>query len=163
LTLPLLEEVLEVAQGFVSEENQIQIVSSIIPCLVREGNSSRAFSLAQSLTDNRWRAVALADTLRYLPDPMQNEVLREVKAILVEGLNTEHRVEIMVKILPYFENDRHTDLEAWRGLLYSFTGRDRKDLLLTIGQLLPLPLPSPNVESAANMAEAIRDVGRWWP
>jgi hypothetical protein len=87
-----------------------------------------------------------------------------VMARLAEVANADHPVEVMTKILPYL--DKHTAAaayEPWRGLLYLLANRERRDLLSAVSRILPIPLSFGADDSALKMAEAIQDVGQWWP
>lgn len=110
--------------------------------------------------DSNFRVSTLVDLAPYL----SLDQLSEVCSMVCSIEHTSDRGEKLLRLLPYLMRLSKTDLyNLWLGKLLTLSRRSRNDLLADLEILGCLIGYLGGTSAIAETAQAIEDVGRWWP
>ncbi|RPI54016.1 MAG: hypothetical protein EHM56_06650 [Chloroflexi bacterium] len=159
----LLEVAVAAAEALPGMAYQVQALGALLPHLAR-GNPEKALEAAHRIQDEGQRAVVLAALLPYAGDPARGEILSEIGDLLQGMHDAEGQLRLLCSLVSSLEGLSPAAVyAAWRSVLRHLARGRRHDLLLGLAGLLPVLTSLGGVELVAEMAEAAREVGRWWP
>ena len=157
----LIPEVLEIARnirnGF-EKEKEI-VLSSLVPYLP-ENLIPEALEIAKNIGDESLRAEALSSLAPYLPENLIPEVLEIARNIGDESLRAEGLNGLVTNVHKMFDSFPY---DFWCELIHSLARLKRKKLLLTIGENSRVIRELGGSETFREIADAVNDVGRWFP
>jgi hypothetical protein len=124
---------------------------------------AEALLAAKAIADEWARARALAGLAPHLPPDLLADALRAAKAI---G-DTEDRATALVGLAPYLAGmPRERLASLCTETLHLLGNSSRQDLLARLLDFTPVltALAATNVAAElGEVAQAVNDVGRWWP
>jgi hypothetical protein len=124
----------------------------------------KALAADRALEEKRYRAWALEELAPHLSEPLQTEALREALAAARATEDVYSRTSTLAGLIPHLEHLPSATLyPLWCETLHVRALRTRRDLLLDIQALSPVISALGGKEALAATAQAIIEIGKWFP
>lgn len=185
-------EALEAVQSIADERERSSALGSLAPYLSR-GALEQAVAAAKAIEDSTWRETALESlTPRFrelgIPEEMlkiaqtlENDWVRAAiygrlapylsEETLLEALtlagnipSSSARMEILASLSPELAKlPRSQLIGLWQGILPVLAARPREELLPDLRALMPVIAVLGGERAPTDTAQAVVEVGQWWP
>ncbi len=152
-------EALSAARSIGDEYYRADVLSSLAPHLP-ENLVPEALEAARSIGDESYRAYVLRDLAPHLPENLVPEALEAARSIGDESSRARvlssltANVHKMFGFFPY---------DFWCELIHSLASLKRRELLDKIGEHSDIIKELGSSETFREIANAVDDVGRWFP
>jgi hypothetical protein len=165
----LLREALAAARTIDDAENRTRAMGVLAPLL--EGEERRivlqeALAAAQAMNDAWRRAETLGASVPLFGVSECHRILQEAIGSIktIEYFNVSARAEALGGLVAQLEQLSVENLyPLWCQLLHALVGQKREDFLADLSTLTPLLRSLGGSTAAAEVVQAISDVGRWFP
>jgi hypothetical protein len=155
----IVAQTLVAAQTIEDAETRARALAALAPHLP-EGLVAQALTTAQAIDDAESRARVLADLVPQLPVGLVVEALFAVVTIY----DTESRAKALEALALLLAGLQPAELYLrWRQALRVLARRAREDVLSDLVALVPVIEALGGRDAIEETAQAILDVGRWWP
>ena len=128
---------------------------------------AQAFAVARAIRDEWARAAALRDLAPHLPSSEQPTVYAEALATACAVVDRQLRVHALRSLAPQLARNSNISsaqqLHLWHTTIHTLAARGRPRFLRDLAALTPWLAAIASPEELAEIAIAIRDVGRCWP
>ena len=151
-------EALEAARNISSEYSRAIALSALAPQLPEI--YSEALEAARNIRDESYRARALSALAPQLPENLLSEALEAVRNIRDES----YRAPVLSAIIPNVNNMFDSfPYDFWCEVIHSMASFKRKELLEELGKHNNIIMELGSLETIREIADAVHDVGRWFP
>jgi hypothetical protein len=159
---PLLGEALAAARTLGDEDLRARALTALAPHLpepLRSEGLGEALA-AVRLGNAYKRAHVLATLAPHLPEPLLREALAAARTLGDADL----RARALTALAPQLATLSQALLHPlWTETLHTFSIRTRRYLLADLQVFIPVIFALGGIQAVAETAQAIQDVGRWWP
>ena len=121
---------------------------------------SAALESAKNIRNELVRSLEIGYLVPYLPENLIPEVLEIARNIGDESLRAEGLNGLVTNVHKMFDSFPY---DFWCELIHSLARLKRKKLLLTIGENSRVIRELGGSETFREIADAVNDVGRWFP
>ncbi len=154
----LLPQVLEAVRNIEDESDRAQVLSSLAPHLP-ENLLPQALETARNIKNESDRAQVLSSLAPHLPE-ICSEALEVARNIKNESDRAQVLSSITLNVDKMFDSFPY---DFWCELIHSLASLTRRELLVKIGQNSHIIKELGSSETFREIADAVDDVGRWFP
>jgi len=168
-----LQEALTAVRAIKDERQRAKNLADLVPSLLEPQRTEvlqEALAAARTMLGEEYMRVEIqAKLVPYLPEPQRTEVLQEALAAAraIEnrwGRAVPSRAEVLSWLAPYLAHlSTTTSFPLWCETLHVLAVRSRRDLLADMSALIPLIEALEGKEALVATAQAIIEVGKWFP
>jgi len=158
-----LQEALAAVRTIEQGDNRELALEKLAPHL-SEPLLREALAVARTIKDAYYRGLALVKLAPHLSESLQAVTFQEALAA-ARTIEEEHtRARVLARLAPHLEHLSIATLyPLWCETLHILASRTRSDLLSDIGVLLPIVTVLGEKEALVTIAQAIIEVGKWFP
>jgi hypothetical protein len=158
-----LEQALEAAWNIRNAYTRSDALAALAPQL-SEPLLEQALEAARNIGDEGYRLLALAALAPHLSEPLRSQTLEQALEAARNIGNEYDRSGALAALAPQLGALPASTLYAlWRQTLPVLASRKRRALLADVRALVPVIVRLGGPQAAADVFQAIGDVGKWWP
>lgn len=160
-------EAFDIAKEIELEEARGSILIELVPILP-DNLLNETLMVIRKIENDDIKGPLLAKLILFLPEPLKENVLRETLASISKiqygSKDFDYRPMALGKLAPYMAELSHIKLyPLWCETLHLLAYHTREDLLVDLQALIPAIVALGGPDALEETAQAIEDVGSWWP